>query len=130
MGDGDEDFLRVVEQVCAKPGMYIGRTDLFLLVMYFNGYIRGLNDAGTLKRDPFAGLLTLLEHEHGFSHPAWPWWRHYLHDKKTDQEAIRALPQFLREAMSVPDCRIDELDRKRPQNYETPNSPHTQKYER
>ena len=48
---------------------------------------------------------------------------------KTDEQAIKVLPQFLRQAMTVPDSRIKELHESRPSNYTAPESPQTKKYE-
>jgi hypothetical protein len=96
MSRNEQEFLRVVEQVCSKPGLYIGRADFFALVTYLEGYIRGLMEAGKLDSYPVGRLLPLLEHQHGFAHASWGWWRHYLHDKLTDERAIREFPDFLK----------------------------------
>ena len=129
MSDSEQKFLGVVEQVCAKPGLYVGRPDFRALVTFLEGYIRGLTESGRLESYPFGSLLTLLEHEHGFSHPAWGWWRHYLHDKKTDAKAIMDFPEFLGRAMAVPRSRIDELHAVRPSSHQSPVSSQTEKYD-
>lgn len=130
MTEDEEKFLRRVEILCAKPGLYIGRSDFFALAMFLEGYILALSENGKLKKHPFGGLLMLLEQAHGFSHSAWGWQRHYLHDKGSDEHAIRDFPGFLREALAVPDSCIDEIFSLRAQFSHTPPvSPQTAKYD-
>jgi len=129
MTHSEEEFLRVVEQVCAKAGLYIGRSEFYALVTYLEGYIRGLTEAGKLDSYPLGRLLPILEHEHGFSHASWGWWRHYLHDKKTDERAIKDFPEFLRRAMDLPIGDVERLAAARPSNYQLPDSPQTIKYD-
>ena len=66
-----QKFLNIVDIICAKPGMYIGRTGFLGLVSFLEGYIVGVSDNRGTKNHPFGNLLTLLEHTNGFSHPAW-----------------------------------------------------------
>jgi len=131
MSEDQEKFLKFVEIICARPGMVIGRADFFALVAFLDGYITGVSEHGRLKKHPFGGLLMLLEEAHGFSHPAWGWPRHYLHDKGSDECAIRDFPGFLRQALEVPDSRIDEIFRSSWQrSHKPPVSPQTSKYDR
>lgn len=130
MSKDQEKFLKFVETVCARPGIYLGRSDFIGLVMFLEGYITGVSEHGRLKKHPFGGLLMLLEKAHGFSHPAWGWPRHYLHDKKTDEQAIEDFPRFLREALEVPDATIEEIFKSREQfPHNPPNSPQTSRYD-
>ena len=100
------------------------------LVAFFEGYLLGAAQHGNRERHPFGGLLMLMEEAHGFSHPAWGWPRHYLHDKGSHDRAIREFPSFLREALQVPDSRIDEIFKSRDQFTHTPPaSPHTSQYD-
>jgi hypothetical protein len=111
--------------------MYIGRSDFFALVTFLEGYILGLSEHGKLKKSPFGGLLILLEDTHRFSHPAWGWWRHYLHDKESDERAIREFPNFLKKALQVPDSQIDKISKNRGQlRHKPPKSPQTCKYDK
>jgi len=127
---GEERFLRVVEVVCARPAMYVFTRDFFLVTIYLEGYIRGLFERRKLKKYPFGGLLTLLENTDGFSNPAWGWRRHYLHQKESDEKAIRDFPTFLRAALTVPDSHIEEMDKskRRLMAKRPPVSPQTAKY--
>ncbi len=130
MSEDQEKFLKFVENICARHGMYIGRSDFLALVAFLDGYVIGVSEHGRLRKHPFGGLLMLLEQAHGFSHPAWDWARHYLHDKGTDERAIKDFPHFLREALKVPDSRIDEIFRSRSQfSQKPPPSPQTARYD-
>jgi hypothetical protein len=119
MTENEENFLQTVARVCAKPGLYLGRNDDFYAVVNFlEGYIAGLMEGGKLEaaQYPFGKLLALMEHKHGFSNPGWGWWRHYLHDEQTHENAIRDFPQFLRECMIIPLGRVEELHANRPRS--------------
>jgi|SRR5581483_6745417 len=127
----EKKFFKVVETICARPGLYLGQHNFFALAMFLEGYVTAMAQQGKFKRSPLGGLLTLLEQAHGFSHPAWGWARHYLHEKETDERAIREFPQFLREALEVPDSRIKEIHRSRARlGSKPPRSPQTTKYYR
>ena len=130
MSEEHSQFLQLVETVCARSGVYIGRYDFMALVSFFEGYVLGVSKHAKMKKHPFGGLLMLMEHAHGFSHPAWGWPRHYLHDKGSHERAIREFPGFLREALQVPDSRIDEIFRSRDEfSHTPPPSPHTSQYD-
>jgi hypothetical protein len=127
--ENEQRFLELVGRVCARPGLYVAPAQFDAVVNFLHGYALGLIDSGRLQTYPFGNLLTLLEQRHGFSHPSWGWWRHYLHDKETEERAIRDLPEFLREGMRVPQSRIKEFDAARPSNNNPPESPQTRKYD-
>lgn len=130
MSEDQEKFLNVVDIVCARPGMYVGKVDFRSVVAFLEGYVLGVSEHGRLKKHPFGGLLMLMEEAHGFSHPGWSWARHYLHDKETDERAIRDFPEFLREALKVPDSCIHEifLSREKLRSNRPPPSPQTANY--
>jgi len=130
MTEDQEKFLNVVEIVCARPGMYVGTQDFRSVVAFLEGYILGLSEHQTMNKHPFGGLLLLMEEAHGFSNPGWGWVRHYLHDKETDERAIRDFPEFLRAALMVPDSRIHEifLSREKFTGKRPPPSPQTANY--
>lgn len=129
MSEDQQSFLRFVDAVCQRPAMYLGRhRDFDYLTTFLYAYSLGFAQGSKTQFNPFGGLLAILEHAHGFSHPAWGWERHYLHDKGSDERAIRDFPQFLREALEVPESQIDEWHRSRTQG-EPPPSPHTSTYD-
>jgi hypothetical protein len=130
MSEDQEKFLQLVEKVCARPGMYTGRADFVALAMFLEGYILGVSEHGKLNQHPFGRLLGVLEQAHGFSHPAWGWSRHYLHEKESHDRAIRDFPIFLRQALEIPDSRIKDIWMSRDQLSRTPPpSPQTCQYD-
>jgi hypothetical protein len=126
----EEHLLKVVDQVCARPGLYVGCQDFYAVTKYLDGYIRGLMEFGGLRRDPFGWFLPVLEHRHGFSNSGWGWQRHFFHDMKSDLRAIQELPGLLREVTAIPASRIEEIYGTRPPNYHPPDSPQTAHYGR
>jgi hypothetical protein len=125
MSEDQQNFLRFAEAVCQRPGMYLGRRcDFYTLTVLLEGYAEGFEQGSKTQFHPFARLLPVLEHAHGFSHPSWSWRRHYMHDKRTEERAIKDFPRFLKEALEVPDSQIQAWHKARVQS-QPPRSPHT-----
>jgi hypothetical protein len=125
MSEDEQSFLKFVEAVCQRPAMHLGRQrDFDAITAFLEAYSAGFAQGSKTDFYPFGRLLTVLEHSHGFSNSAWGWRRHYLHEKGSEEKAIEEFPQFLREALEIPESQILEWHRTRIQG-EPPPSPHT-----
>jgi hypothetical protein len=129
-----QEFLRLVDAIGARPAVYLGnrgRSDFQMLLTFLDGYVAGIAKCNPLKAHPFGNLLTIMEDAHGFSHAAWGWPRHYLHDKGSEERAIREFPSFLKECLEISDARIEEMSKARGRLVgKAPKSPRTSKYEK
>lgn len=130
MTEDEQDFLRVVEAVCQRPALHLGNHYNFRrIVAFLSAYALGFSAEAKRTFVPFGQFQKLLERRDGFSHPAWRWWRHYLHYKGSEQAAIRDFSSFLRGVFEAPESVIVEAPGTEPDGA-PPASPLTAWYER
>ena len=90
-----EHFLRMLDRLCQRPGMFVGRASLRLVSAYIDGYQDALSNG--LEGRVLGGFTTWIETKFGISSPAWHWTRIILHQFGSEAAPISHLPQLVRE---------------------------------
>jgi hypothetical protein len=93
------EFVRVVEAVARRPGLYVGRCSLSDVGHYLSGYACALADAGQAE-SPIEGWMRWVELRYLIAHPAWHWTRILLYVHGTDRAALDALPGLYRQFLA------------------------------
>src|SRR5262245_59906823 len=93
------DFAALLDEVCRRPGLYVGRCSLRSVAFYLNGYDHALLEIGNAQT-PWGGFQRWVELRFLISHAAWHWSRILLHVYGSDEAAIAALPGLYREYLS------------------------------
>jgi len=96
------DFRKLLQDVCERPSMYVGRSSLVDVSHFLAGYCMGLSEAGLAT--PFDGFMRWVEMKFLIRHPGWHWTRILLHNYGSDLASLRALPSLYEEF-------LDDLER-------------------
>jgi hypothetical protein len=90
-----DEFNSTLEEIAAKPHLYVGQTSLRLISHYLAGYDHALMDLGRPR--PLFGWMRWIEMKFMISHPAWHWTRILIHIYGNDRAALDVLPELFSE---------------------------------
>jgi len=86
-------FRKLLDSICARPAMYVGRNSFVDVSHYLAGYCHGLDDANSGLK-PLDGLLRWVEMRFVIFSPAWHWTRILLHNYGDDAACFKAFPEL------------------------------------
>lgn len=89
------EFRELLVSICQRPPMYVGRRSLRDVCNYLDGYIHGVEAAGSAsKAHAWRGFQRWAEMRFGIFHTAWHWTRILLHEFGSDRACFEALPSL------------------------------------
>ena len=86
-----DPFRQLLDSICARPGMYVGRNSLVDVSHYLAGYCHGLDDASSGLK-PLDGWMRWTEMRFVIRSSAWHWARILLHVYGDDSACFDAFP--------------------------------------
>jgi hypothetical protein len=89
----------LIESMSKRPAMYVGSVSLMAISNYLSGYMHAISALG--QENPLDGWMRWIELRFGIHHAAWHWTRILLRVYRTDDAALRALPELYREYRKV-----------------------------
>jgi hypothetical protein len=119
-----EKFLTMLDRVCDRPGMYVGKPSVRLIAIYMSGYEHALEDHEMGSITNGFGAWIFLKYD--IYDSAWSWMRVLLHAFGDESLAVKKLPILVREFLMDHDPRngLDwiniELTRRFPSNSKVP----------
>lgn len=91
--DPDRLFQRLLEDLCNRTGMYVGRPSVRAAAEFLDGYCHALEDLG-LENRPLAGWQRWIESKFLIFSPAYHRSPIVVHAYATDEEALKVLPSL------------------------------------
>ena len=95
-------YLTLLDRVCQRPTVYVGRPQLRLIRLFMDAYEMGLTDAGgSPDLDGWGGWVWL---RFGICDPAWSTTRVIVHACSSQPAAIAAYPKLVRQFLADRDA--------------------------